>query len=154
MLVLKKWLHMWFLGHASEEDCHGDGDDAQVRVHVQGDKPEQDVQVLRRLLIPQVIVGTPPPQGCFGKPGLFVQVYVVDAMWADVLERHDAVLVGEVVSTVCGKDASIVDVVLPGEPWKTRRCQLGQGYVWQPMHTFPSSVLSSFELFHPKTFSR
>ncbi|ETW03370.1 hypothetical protein, variant 2 [Aphanomyces invadans] len=109
MLVLKKWLHMWFLGHASEEDCHGDGDDAQVRVHVQ--------------------VGTPPPQGCFGKPGLFVQVYVVDAMWADVLERHDAVLVGEVVSTVCGKDASIVDVVLPGEPWKTRRCQLGQGYL-------------------------
>ncbi|ETV85293.1 hypothetical protein, variant [Aphanomyces astaci] len=129
MIVLKKWLHIWYLGHATSREGDNDDDNTYVLVHVQGDKPEQDVYVPRGSLLPQVTIGNPPPQGCFGLPGLLVQIYVVDAQWSNILIANDAFLVGEVVATVCGKDACIVDVVLPGMTSQIRRCQLGQGYV-------------------------
>ncbi|RQM26216.1 hypothetical protein B5M09_005003 [Aphanomyces astaci] len=66
MIVLKKWLHIWYLGHATSREGDNDDDNTYVLVHVQGDKPEQDVYVPRGSLLPQVTIGNPPPQGCFG----------------------------------------------------------------------------------------
>ncbi|KAH9129643.1 hypothetical protein LEN26_006628 [Aphanomyces euteiches] len=113
MLALKKWLQVWYLATTSDEpDEVDDGNiDVTVTLHVQGDKPEQDRQVSRSSLLPQSIISSPPPQGCFGQEGTFVQLYIADTSWVDLLLANNAHLVGSVVAPVCGKDCCIVDVV-------------------------------------------
>ncbi|KAF0686177.1 Aste57867_22029 [Aphanomyces stellatus] len=141
MLVLKRWLHVWYLASTvvadderasdekgGDEDVVGGGN-RRVLVHVQGDKPEQDQIVAFNTLIPQAIVTPPPAAGCFGMPGAFVQIFLADAAWIPALRTNGATLVGRVAAALCAKDCSMVDVTLPGPESRTRRCQLGQAYM-------------------------
>ncbi|KAG9409597.1 hypothetical protein AC1031_019860 [Aphanomyces cochlioides] len=133
MLVLKKWLQVWYLATTSDEPDEVDdvNTDVTVTVHVQGDKPEQIAKSLGHHYFHNQSYPPPPPQGCFGQEGTFVQLYIADTSWVDLLRANNAHLVGLVVSPVCGKDCCIVDVVLPGQG-PSRRCHLGQRYVREP----------------------
>ncbi|EQC41361.1 hypothetical protein SDRG_01334 [Saprolegnia diclina VS20] len=123
MLVLKRWLHVWYLGTIVEAL-----DDDMVLVHVQGDSIEKDVPMPRTALLPQECIVAPPPRGWFAQRNDIVYVYVADSSCAPTLREHGLLLVGTVIERIPQHDAALLDVLLPG-PNNVRRCQLGLGFL-------------------------
>ncbi|KDO34907.1 hypothetical protein SPRG_00967 [Saprolegnia parasitica CBS 223.65] len=123
MLVLKRWLHVWYLGTIVESL-----DDDMALVHVQGDSIEKDVWMAMTALLPQECIVAPPPRGWFAQRNDLVYVYVADASCAPTLREHGLLLVGTVIERIPQHDAALLDVLLPG-PDNMRRCQLGLGFL-------------------------
>ncbi|OQR83630.1 hypothetical protein ACHHYP_14476 [Achlya hypogyna] len=125
MLVLKRWLHAWYLAMVRDLDKAT----GIATVHVQGDSPEKDTSIAVAALIQQEYIECPPPRGWFAQPNDFVAVYLADVAFAALLRDHRLLLVGTVVANIPDHDAAMLDVVLPGSDSTVRRCQLGLGYL-------------------------
>jgi hypothetical protein len=67
MLVLKKWLHMWYLGTIVQID----DTTKNAVVHLQGETPERSTSIALDALIPQECLGSPPAMGCFALVNCF-----------------------------------------------------------------------------------